>query len=354
MLGAASMCSTVEAQRITILSANDTHSAVLPTDDGMGGLLRQKVLVDSVRRADENVVAVHAGDAVQGTVYFSMFRGEIEYALHDSIGYDYCVLGNHEFDNGIEELAERYKDVKACKLSANYDLASTPLDGTFVPYHIRRYGDKRIAFMGINLEPKGMIADKNVTGLVFTNAKTVALKLSEYLKTTGLADYVVMISHIGYRDEDSDTDYNIVQESRYIDMVIGGHSHTMITPGDSLHLVKNADGRPIPICQAGRYGKYVTKTIFDLSDGSTEYELLPVDARYDAAVAANKAMLEWMKPYDERVYEVMHKRIATSECEMLNTEVRHLSNFVTDAVKEIIARKWGEVDFAIMNRGGIR
>ena len=95
LLGAASMCSTVEAQRITILSANDTHSAVLPTNDGMGGLLRQKVLVDSVRRADENVVAVHAGDAVQGTVYFSMFRGEIEYALHDSIGYDYCVLGNH-------------------------------------------------------------------------------------------------------------------------------------------------------------------------------------------------------------------------------------------------------------------
>ena len=75
LLGAASMSSTAEAQRITILSANDTHSAVLPTDDGMGGLLRQKVLVDSVRRADENVVAVHAGDAVQGTVYFSMFRG---------------------------------------------------------------------------------------------------------------------------------------------------------------------------------------------------------------------------------------------------------------------------------------
>ncbi|MGN0229616.1 MAG: bifunctional metallophosphatase/5'-nucleotidase [Muribaculaceae bacterium] len=357
LLGAASLCGTAEAQRITILSANDTHSAVLPADDGMGGLLRQKALVDSVRRADENVVAVHAGDAVQGTVYFSMFRGEIEYALHDSIGYDYCVLGNHEFDNGIEELAQRYKGVKACKLSANYDMASTPLDGMFVPYHIRRYGDKRIAFMGINLEPKGMIADKNVSGLIYNDARTVALKLSEYLKTTGLADYVVMISHIGYADDEENalTDCSIVKSSRYIDLVIGGHSHTLIGADDSLHLVKNADGRPIPMCQAGRYGKYVTKTTFDLSNGSTEYELLPVDARYDAAVAANAAMRQWLKPYDERVHEVMTKRIATSECEMFNTEVKHLSNFVTDAVKQIVVDRWGkEVDFAIMNRGGIR
>ena len=354
MLGLASMGATAEAQRITIITANDTHSAIKPADDGMGGLLRQKALIDSVRRADENVVAVHAGDAVQGTVYFSMFRGELEYALHDSIGYDYCVLGNHEFDNGIEELAQRYKNVKARKLSANYDFASTPLDGMYVPYDIRRYGDKRIAFMGINLEPKGMIADKNVAGLVFNNAKTVALKLSEYLKTTGLADYVVMISHIGYRDEDSDTDYTIVQESRYIDMVIGGHSHTLINKGDKSHFVKNADGRPIPVCQAGRYGKYVTKTYFNLADGSTEYELLPVDARYDAAVAQNTALLDWLKPYDEKVDKVMHNRIATTTCEMLNTEVKHLSNFVCDAVTDIIASRWGKVDFAIMNRGGIR
>ena len=55
-----------DAEHLTILTANDTHSAVMPNKSGKGGLMRWRVVMDSVRRADDNVLAVHAGDAVQG------------------------------------------------------------------------------------------------------------------------------------------------------------------------------------------------------------------------------------------------------------------------------------------------
>ena len=171
-------CHAIVAQQLTIVTANDTHSMVQPDADGMGGLVRHKAIVDSLRSIKENVLAVHAGDAVQGTVYFSTFRGEVEYAMLDSIGYDIVIMGNHEFDNGIEDIAKYYRNLRATKLCSNYDLTGTPCEGIFRPYVIKHVGDKRVAFMGINLDPKGMIADKNTGTLTYHSATEVALKLS--------------------------------------------------------------------------------------------------------------------------------------------------------------------------------
>ncbi|MGM9803903.1 MAG: bifunctional metallophosphatase/5'-nucleotidase [Muribaculaceae bacterium] len=347
--------SDAEARHLTILSANDTHSMVRPDADGCGGLVRQKAIVDSVRQAEDAVVAVHAGDAVQGTVYFSTFKGEVEYAMLDSIGFDFCITGNHEFDNGMDELAKYYSNVRASKLSSNYDVTDTPLNGLLQPYVVKHFYGKRIAFMGINLKPTGMIADKNVQGLVFNDAATVALQLSEYLKTTGIADYVVMVSHIGYTSSDGDeSDVEIAKKSRYIDLIIGGHSHTLVEPGSPQLMVKNVAGREVPVVQAGKYGKYMCKVNFDLDDGSVDYSLIPVDASCDSWASRFEALNAWLKPYDDEAYRVMHSRIATSARAMTNTELSCLPNFVCDAVNGIIVERWGKCDFAMMNRGGIR
>ena len=347
---------SAEAKRLTILSANDTHSMIRPDADGRGGAVRQKAIVDSVRHADENVVAVHAGDAVQGTVYFSTFKGEVEYAMLDSVGFDVCILGNHEFDNRIDDVAKYYGHLKAAKISANYDFEDTPCRGLFTPYVIKQFDGKRVAFMGINLNPKGMIAEKNIGNMIFVDAVKVALNLSEYLKTSGLADYVVMVSHIGYTsNEGEESDVVIAKASRYIDLIIGGHSHTLIDPNDKAqHLVKNADGRLIPICQAGKYGKNMCKMVLDLDNGNVDYSIIPVDASCDAWASRYTALNDWLKPYDDEVYRVMHSRIASSARAMSNAELSYLPNFITDAVCDIIAERWGKVDFSMMNRGGIR
>ncbi len=348
-------CNAMQAQHLTIVTANDTHSMVQPDADGLGGFVRQKAIVDSLRQTNENVLAVHAGDAVQGTVYFSTFRGEVEYAMLDSIGFDIIIMGNHEFDNGIHDIAKYYGNMRANKVCSNYDLTGTPCQGIFQPYVIKHVGDKRVAFIGINLNPKGMIADKNTGNLTYHDATTVALKLSEYLKTSGLADRVVMVSHIGYNYTDtSESDVAIARKSRYIDLIIGGHSHTLIDPNGDKHLVANADGRMIPIVQAGKYGKNMCQIDIDLATGNTDYRLIAVDATRDAWANRFTALKQWLKPFDDEVHRVMTLRIATSARAMSNSELTYLPNFVCDAVTEIIAERWGKVDFAIMNRGGIR
>ena len=90
---------SLQAEHVTIIAVNDTHSQIEPASDGQGGLLRRRAIYDQLRRENPNTLLVHAGDAVQGTVYFSLFGGEVEYALMDSLGYDMIILGNHEFDN---------------------------------------------------------------------------------------------------------------------------------------------------------------------------------------------------------------------------------------------------------------
>ena len=164
----------LRAEHLMIIAVNDTHSQVDPASDGNGGVARRRAIYDQLRADNPNTVLIHAGDAVQGTLFFSLYRGEVEYALMDSLGYDAIILGNHEFDNGMEELAEHYRNVDAVKISTNYDFSATPLDGLFQPYWVKAVGDKRVAFFGINVNPTGLIADMNCQQLRYHNAPDVA------------------------------------------------------------------------------------------------------------------------------------------------------------------------------------
>ena len=102
------------AEKLVILHTNDTHSMIDPDDvDNLGGVLRRKVIIDSVRKAEKNVLLVDAGDFVQGTLYFNLYRGAVEQKLMNELGYDIRILGNHEFDNGINELADLLADSRA-------------------------------------------------------------------------------------------------------------------------------------------------------------------------------------------------------------------------------------------------
>ena len=188
----------VQAEHLVFIAANDTHSQIDPASDGQGGLLRRRAIFDKVRSDNKYTLTVHAGDAVQGTTFFSLYGGEVEYALMDSLGYDVIILGNHEFDNGLDSIYHFYKDIKAEKLCANYDFSATKLHKIFKPYYIKAVGDKRVGVFGINIEPKGLIADKNYPGLRYIRSIDVADATARYLKETLGCDYAVMVSHIGY------------------------------------------------------------------------------------------------------------------------------------------------------------
>ena len=149
---------SLDAQNLTVLHLNDTHSHVDPQRSGeykgLGGVVEQAAYIDSVRKADgkKNVLLVHAGDFSQGTSYFTELGGDIEIDILNAAGYDVVTLGNHEFDNGAAELARRLKSLKADVVCANYDFAGTPLEGLVNPYAIVRKAGKKISVRGSDSE----------------------------------------------------------------------------------------------------------------------------------------------------------------------------------------------------------
>lgn len=347
------------AERLVILTTNDTHSQIDPTADNKGGILRRKVLIDSVRGAEKNVLLLDAGDAVQGTLYFTLFKGEVECAMLDSLRYDAYIMGNHEFDNGMEQLAKLYGRMKTPRLSANYDLRSTPLNGLFTPFIIKEYGGKRIGIMGINLLPKGMIADEKCEGVVYKNASDIANLTAEYLKRVENVDFVVMLSHVGYYGgaADNPSDNKIVAASRYIDLVVGGHSHTVINPANSKSVpykIKNADGKDVYVTQTGAQGRNVGYISIDLDGMAVDgYKLLPVDKRYDSR-ADFSALKTYLAPYRAKVDSLMNTPL-TSSVAAMKQSTPEMHNFVGDATYDMAKQLSGlKIDLAIMNGGGIR
>ena len=346
----------VQAEHLVFIAVNDTHSQIDPASDGQGGLLRRRAIFDKVRSDNKYTLTVHAGDAVQGTTFFSLYGGEVEYALMDSLGYDVIILGNHEFDNGLDSIYYHYKNIKAEKLCANYDFSATKLHKIFKPYYIKAVGDKRVGVFGINIEPKGLIADKNYPGLRYIRSIDVADATARYLKETLGCDYAVMVSHIGY-DSYNPTEPNdtmIIRNSHYIDLVIGGHSHTVIKPGSEFAQIPNADGRLITVGQNGKSGKLVGVYDLDLDNGKVEYSQIKVDNTWDKAAENYPELKAWIGHYRNGVDSLMNHVVGRSVVELPHKSDL-LTNWVSDITLDIIKDLSGyKVDLAIMNKGGIR
>ena len=147
---AATVSFAAAAQDLTILHMNDTHSHIDPErsgrDAGKGGVVEQAAYIDSVRTAvgRKNVLLLHAGDFGQGTSYFTELNGNIEIDVLNAMQFDAVCLGNHEFDNGMEELARRIGNLDVPVVCANYEFSGSPLEGLVDPYIIVRKAGKKI------------------------------------------------------------------------------------------------------------------------------------------------------------------------------------------------------------------
>lgn len=347
----------VSADKLVILHTNDTHSMIDPDDaDGLGGVLRRKVVFDSVKAAEKNVLIVDAGDFVQGTLFFNLYRGEVEQKMMNELGYDIRILGNHEFDNGIDELADLLADSRAEMLSTNYDLSQSALGKKFRPFTIREVGDKQVGFIGINLRPEGMISEGNYDGVVYLDAIKAANAAAWWLKHIDKVDAVVAITHIGYDPTMPPGDKLLAEVSEDIDIIIGGHSHDLIKPsaGAEARLqpkVKNVAGKEIVVGQLGKSGKYVGKIEIDLDDLSTTYETIRIDSRLDNKT--DKRLAEMIAPYRRGVDSLMHVVVGKSAVDMPK-ESMELLNFGADFIFERGRKLSDKVELAIINKGGLR
>lgn len=256
-----------QADHLTILHTNDTHSQIEPKANDQGGYARRMGLIEKEREADKNLLLLDAGDFCQGTPYFNFYHGRIELDAMNRMGYDAATLGNHEFDNGLDTLAAVLKTAHFPIVCANYDFTGTPMEGVVKPYTIIHRAGIKIGIFGLGCDPKGLIADKNFEPAVYLHPYPVAQEMADKLQVKG-CDVVICLSHLGTYPKPGDEvcDVAMVGKTRGIDVVIGGHTHKMY---DNLR-VENMDGKPIPVCQMGKSGVYLGKIMLNLGSKSVK------------------------------------------------------------------------------------
>ena len=246
---------SLDAQDLTVLHLNDTHSHMDPQRSGeykgLGGVVEQAAYIDSVRKADgrRNVLLLHGGDFSQGTSYFTELKGNIEIDVLNAAGYDVVALGNHEFDNGPVELSRRLKNLKADVVCANYDFTGTPLEGLVEPYVIVRKAGMKIGIIGLLTDISSVVDQKLLGALEYQEPAGVVNRYAEYLKKEKGCDMVFCLSHLGFSE-----DKELASQIRNVDVIVGGHSHTHL---DDIHRVTDLDGNEVAIVQDWCWGMAV-------------------------------------------------------------------------------------------------
>ena len=252
---AAAMSFAASAQDLKILHFNDTHSHIDPersgTNAGLGGVIEQAAYIDSVRCAAgrKNVLLLHAGDFSQGSSYFTELKGNIEIDVLNAMKFDAVCLGNHEFDNGMEELARRVRNLELPVVCANYDFTGSPLEGLVKPYVIMKKAGKKIGIVGVLTDVSTVVAREVADMMTYRNPVEVVNRYAAYLKDEKKCDLVVVLSHLGYDHENSDCE--LATMVRNVDVIVGGHSHTKL---DDYTPVKDLDGKDVIIVSDWKWG----------------------------------------------------------------------------------------------------
>lgn len=248
-----------EIVRLTILHTNDVHSRIDPfpmdgtPNQGLGGVAKRAGLIQKIRQEAQNVLLLDAGDIFQGTPYFNMFGGSVEMQLMSKMGYDAATIGNHDFDNGIDGLAQQMVHANFPLLVANYDFSNTVMKGKTLPYKIFKKQGVKIGVFGLGIALKSLVPDALYKETQYLDPLSIGQKMATLLRQDLGCDYVICLSHLGYKysrsgDEQKISDVKLAENTRHIDLIIGGHTHTFLNTPDT---IKNLDGQPVLVNQAG-------------------------------------------------------------------------------------------------------
>ena len=256
-------------KRLVILHTNDTHSTILPVSNqlpdtvkaGRGGFLRRIAMLKEERQKNPDLLLFDSGDFSQGSAYYTMFKGDVEVGLMNMMGYDAATIGNHEFDFGLDNMARLFRMATFPIVCTNYDFTGTPCEGLVKPYVILKRNGVKIGVFALAPKMEGLVSAKNCVGVKYLDPGQVALETATMLKKQLKCDVVVCISHLGWQSNRDQDDLYMIPRSRYIDVVLGGHTHTYM---QQLEYVNDLDGRPVPVDQNGKHAAFVGKLVLNL------------------------------------------------------------------------------------------
>lgn len=245
-----------EVHRLTILHTNDVHSRLDPfpmdrsMNAGRGGVAARAALIQSIRQRQEQVLLLDAGDIFQGTPYFNVFKGEPEMKAMRMMGYDAAVMGNHDFDAGMEVFANQLvAHGRFPVVICNYGFDNTPMESRYEPYRIFQKGKLRIGVTGVGIELQGLVPESLFGKTEYKDPIVCVNRIASLLRKEKKCDMVICLSHLGDRYTDNKvSDEVLAKESEHIDLIIGGHTHRFF---DQPREYTNKLGRKVLVNQVG-------------------------------------------------------------------------------------------------------
>ena len=218
---------------ITVLHVGDTHSYVIPHDVmlkvndrntlfTLGGWSLMMAAVEDIRLREKNIMLLHSGDTVEGTIWSTRFSGLVDFEAMNRLNFDAVVLGNHEFSKGPQGAANLVNIVNFPVLAANLDVSAEPsLAGKVKPYTIVEYDGQKIGIIGLITPTTELTAYPGNT-IKFLPVEDTARKYIDELNALGI-NKIAVLSHLGYGP-----DVNLAKSVAGIDIIVGGHTHTLM------------------------------------------------------------------------------------------------------------------------------
>ena len=226
-----------EKKQLVILHTNDTHSTILPLKStfedsivaGKGGVVRRMNLITEERRKSPDLLLFDSGDFSQGSPFYTMFKGDVEVGVMNTMGYDASTLGNHEFDNGMDNLARLAKMANFPLVCCNYDFTGSVLEGLIKPWITIMRNGVKIGVFGLAPELKGIVMENAINGVRYIDPIKATQETADYLRNVEKCDLIICLSHTGWDLWPKYIDDNhVFAATRNVDLILGGHSHTFM------------------------------------------------------------------------------------------------------------------------------
>jgi 5'-nucleotidase len=283
--------------RVNLLHINDHHSNLQPVNNTLnlgtsggaftvpfGGFPRVTAKIKELESQLDNLVKAHAGDAITGTLFYSLFKGEADAALMNTACFDVFALGNHDFDDsdgtlvGFLDFLGSDPTCKTVTIAANVipeigtPLAPVTANDYIQPYAIKEFQGQKVAFIGIDIADKTRFSSQPLPTTQFLDEVETTQRTVDKLSAKGI-DNIVLVTHYGYQN-----DLALAQAVTGVDAIIGGDSHTLLgdfgkyglpSAGPYPTMTKNKDGDPVCVVQAWQYSWVVGQLGVTFQRGKT-------------------------------------------------------------------------------------
>ncbi len=355
--------------KIQLLGVNDLHGQ-LDTVTKVGSSLAGQIEYTAAALKEEkaknpNTFIVHAGDMIGGSPLISaLFQDEPTIEVLEEIGFDAGTLGNHEFDEGIDELKRMMNGGDHPNGTLGYDGMNFPLvaanaydtrDGNLItdPYTVLEAEGQKIGVIGVvTQETPSMIVRKGNETLQITDEVEAINNYTAILKEQGV-EAIVVLAHnpatqTGYTDS-FDASRIAEQINDEVDVIFSAHNHVKVN-----RLVDNK-----LIVQAYSYGSAFSDVDVEIDPftGDIFSKTAEIKTVYQDKYTPDPAVSAIMAKYSEKVEpikaEIVGKSTSTLEkgYPTILKEFGDLSlgNLIADGMKAAM-----KSDFALMNGGGVR